>query len=95
MHIISKKALVEFWLTDKEAEKTLRAWYLICKKTKFDNFGQLKQAFRSVDKVGKFTVFDIGGNKWRLVTIINFGNGKVYIRRVLTHKQYDREFKKE
>ncbi len=95
MHIISKKALVEFWLTDKEAEKPLRTWYLICKKTKFGDFGQLKQAFRSVDKVGKFTVFDIGGNKWRLVTIINFRNGKIYIRRVLTHKQYDREFKRE
>ena len=89
MHILSKKALVEFWLAHKEAEKPLRIWHSLCIKTNFSNFSELRQAFRSVDKVGKFTVFDIGGNKFRLVTVIHYDRRKIYVRHVLAHEQYD------
>jgi len=89
MHILSKKALVNFWLTHKEAEKQLRVWYSICKKTNFENFAQLKRPFGSVDKVGKFTVFDIGGNKYRLIAVVHYTRRKIYIRHVLTHEEYD------
>lgn len=44
----------------------------------------------SADKVGKFTVFDIGGNKYRLIAAIHYNRKKVYIRHVLTHAEYDR-----
>jgi mRNA interferase HigB len=92
MHVISKRALVDFWLTHKEAETPLSIWYAVCKRTNFGNFAQLKSAFRSVDKVGKFTVFDIGGNKWRLIAIVNYSTRKIYVRGVLTHDEYDRNF---
>lgn len=91
MHIITKKRLSEFWPLYADSEKPLRIWYGICKKTKFRNFSELKQAFRTVDKVGKFTVFNIGGNKWRLVTVIHYTTGKIYVRAVLTHKEYDQD----
>ena len=41
-------------------------------------------------QVGRFTVFDVGGNKYRLITAIHFNRRKVYVRRVLTHAEYDR-----
>ena len=95
MHIISKKALIEFWLTHKDAKTPLTVWYTICKKTNFENYAHLKSTFGSIDKVGKFTVFDIGGNKWRLITIINYRTRKIYVRDVLTHDEYDRDFWKK
>lgn len=89
MHILSKKALAAFWLTHKESEKSLRAWYSVCKNTDFRNFSDIRKTFRSVDKVEKFTVFNIGGNKYRLITVIHYQRRKIYIRHVLPHREYD------
>lgn len=91
MHVITRKRLSEFWSKHRDAEKPLRIWYGICKKTRFKNFAELKRAFGTVDKVGRFTVFDIGGNKWRLITIVHHTTGKIYIRAVLTHREYDKD----
>ena len=64
-------------------------------RTDFGSFAELKRTFRAVDKVGKFTVFDIGGNKFRLVAAIHYNRRKVYIRHVLTHTEYDQDKWKE
>jgi len=92
VRVISRKALVQFWNNESNAKEPLKSWYSICDKTVFENFAHLKQQFGSVDKVGKFIVFDIGGNKYRLVTIVHFKYRKIYIRAVLTHKEYDEEY---
>ncbi len=91
MHIISKKALVQFWDKEPNAKEALKAWYSISNKTDFENFAHIRRMFGSADKVGKFIVFDMGGNKYRLVTIVHFKYRKLYIRAVLTHKEYDKE----
>ena len=80
-----------FWKKDQQSETPLRTWYSVCKNTRFKNFAELKRAFGTVDKVGKFYVFDIGGNKWRIVAVVHFSTGKIYVREVLTHKEYDRD----
>ncbi len=96
MHIISRKALASFWKSDPEAEKPLRVLFLIVEKTDFKSFSHLKQTFSSVDKIGAHTVFDIGGNKIRLITVIHYNRRKIYIRFVLTHREYDKgNWKKE
>ena len=59
-------------------------------RSEFDSFDALRAAFPSADKVGDLIVFNIGGNKYRLITSIHFNRGKVYIRHVLTHRDYDR-----
>ena len=51
----------------------------------------LRKTYPHADAVGEFTVFNIGGNKYRLATSINYRTGKVYIRRVLTHEEYSSE----
>lgn len=61
----------------------------------FSNFAELKEAFGSVDKVGKYYVFDIGGNKYRLVAAVHFNHAKVYVRAVMTHGEYDENDWKE
>ena len=90
MHVITKKALTQFWGGYPDAEAPLRVWYTLVSKNDFDNFAELKNAFRSVDKVGRYTVFNIGGNKYRLIVIIHYFRRKVYVRHVLTHAEYDR-----
>ena len=91
MHIISRRALKDFWDDHPDSETPLKAWFKIVGATKYETFSQLKETFRSADKVGDKVVFNIGGNKYRLITVIHFKYGKVYIRHVLTHKEYDKE----
>ena len=50
----------------------------------------VRETFGSADQVGKFTVFNIGGNKYRLIAVIHFNRGIVYFRNVLTHAAYDK-----
>ena len=90
VHVITRRRLKEFAARHKQAEGPLGAWYAIVAKTDFTSFAHLRQVFRSVDKVGKFTVFDIGGNKFRLIVAIHYNRKKVYIRHVLTHAEYDK-----
>ena len=91
MHIISRRALKDFWEDHPDSEIPLMAWFKIVGSTKYETFSQLKETFSSADKVGDKVVFNIGGNKYRLITVIHFKYGKVYLRHVLTHKEYDKE----
>lgn len=95
MHIITRKRLREFAAQHKDAEGPLAVWYTIVSRTDFGSFAELKRTFRAVDKVGKFTVFDIGGNKFRLIVAMHYNRRKVYIRHVLTHAEYERNRWKE
>ena len=72
-----------------EADAPLRAWYAIVSRTDFTSFAELKRVFRSADKVGKLTVFNVGGNKFRLIAAVHYNRRKIYIRHVLTHAEYD------
>ena len=59
-------------------------------QTEFKSFRALRATFPSADKVGQLIVFDIAGNKYRVIASIHFNRGKVYVRHVLTHKDYER-----
>ncbi len=88
MHIISRKALRDFWEQYPEGQTALSRWYKVMLHTDFENFAELRQTFPSADNVGDWIVFNIGGNKYRLIASIHFNRGKVYIRHVLTHEAY-------
>ena len=90
MHVISRKALREFWEQHPDSKIALSRWFKIMQQTDFGSFDALRATFPTADKVGEFTVFNIGGNKYRLIASIHFNRGKVYIRNVLTHHEYDR-----
>lgn len=90
MHIISRKALRQFWEKHPDSQSPLSRWYKIVSRTEFNNFNALQATFPSADNVGDLVVFNIGGNKYRLIASIHFNRGKVYVRHVLTHSEYDR-----
>lgn len=89
MHVISRKRLNEFALKYPEITDVLTRWYLLAKRNNFANFAEVRATFRTVDKVGKLTVFNIGGNKIRLIAAIHYNRKKIYVRGVLTHVEYD------
>lgn len=89
MHVITRKRLNEFADSYPETRTALTQWYEQMKKNNFDNFAELRLMFPAADQVGKLTVFNIGGNKVRLIAAIHYNRKKVYIRAVLTHSEYD------
>jgi mRNA interferase HigB len=90
MHIITRKRLLEFAEKHPSAHSGLDHWYRVMKRNDFDNFAALRQTFPSADQVGKLTVFNIGGNKARLIAAIHYNRHRIYIRHVLTHPEYDK-----
>ena len=90
MHIISRKALRQFWEQHPDSESALIRWFKIMQRHDFASFETLRATFPTADKVGDFIVFNIGGNKYRLIAAIHFNRRKVYIRHVLSHQEYDR-----
>jgi mRNA interferase HigB len=90
MHVISRKCLREFWEANPDAEASLRHWEAIVKRADWHDWADLKVTYGSADKVEKYVVFNVGGNKYRLIAIISYPKRKVFIQHVLTHKEYDR-----
>ena len=88
MKIISKSALRAFAADHPQVEAPLQGWRRVIEKNRFANWAELKAAFNAVDKVGELVVFDIGGNKYRLIAYIRFDKQIVYIKAVLTHRDY-------
>lgn len=89
MHIITRRRLNEFAEKYPEVRNALAAWYQAIKRSDFSSIEEIRDVYPSADKVGKLTVFNIGGNKARLIAAIHYNRRKVYIRAVLTHKEYD------
>jgi mRNA interferase HigB len=89
MHVITRKRLVEFAQKHPDTGSALDHWYRIVKHTGFSSFAELRKTFPSADRVGKLTVFNIGGNKARLIAAVHYNRKIIYIRHVLTHNEYD------
>jgi mRNA interferase HigB len=89
MHIISKKKLREFWTEHLQAQAPLETWHRVVEHSHWETFNDVRATFGSADLVGRFVVFNIAGNNYRLIAAIHFNRGKVFVRHVLTHAEYD------
>ena len=90
MHVVSRRALREFWTRHPDSKQPQSRWFKLLEKQDFNHFTELRSVFPSVDRVGDFTVFNIGGNKYRLIASIHFNHRKVLVRHILTHAEYDK-----
>ena len=90
MVIITKGAIYAFTAKHKTASIPLNEWHEKTKKVQWSRFSDVKLTFNSVDAIGNDRyVFDIGGNNFRLIAMIHFDIRTVFIRAILTHKEYD------
>ena len=91
MHIVSHKKLSDFYLLHHDAEIALLHWYRTAKNAKWKCFADIKKDFNSVDSIGNQRyVFNIKGNNYRLVVVIQFSHEYIYIRFIGTHTDYDK-----
>lgn len=91
MKIVSHKKLVDFYTKHANARTALENWYFVAKSAKWKNFADVKKDFKSVDAVGdQHYVFNISGNNFRLVVVIQFVHEYIFIRFVGTHSDYDK-----
>jgi mRNA interferase HigB len=91
VHIISRKKLKEAATRHSDLEAPLDVWFRIAKRASWENLTDVRKTFASADLVSRWTVFNIKGNRYRLITEINYRFQRVYIRDVLTHTDYDQE----
>lgn len=89
MHLITNKRLQEFSVKHPQAHTSLQEWRRIVEARQFANFAELKATFNATDRVGAYYVFDVGGNKYRIIAAVHFNTQRIYIRAVMTHKEYE------
>lgn len=90
MHIISQKKLRDFWSLHTDSEFDLRRWYLFAKKAHRRSPAEIKAVFSSASFLSNNRViFNISGNKFRLLVKMVYESGQIYIRFIGTHKDYD------
>ena len=91
MKLISNRALREFAARHSDAEGPLQDFRRLIERGEYRNFAALRATFASADKVGGRYVFNIGGNKYRLVAAVAFSVQALWGKAVLTHAEYDKE----
>jgi len=94
MQVVGKDKLQDFWKKHNPAKRPLVRWLDITTNTNWNSWPKLKMSFPSADMVktksGNYVVFDIGGNKYRLVTEIDFSGTIVVVEVVMTHSEYSK-----
>lgn len=90
MRLISNRALTSFATIHPTADAPLQSWRKAIESGQYSDFAAIKKTFNSVDRVGMYHVFNVGGNKYRVVVAIHFNSQVAYIRHVFTHKEYDK-----
>ncbi|TPW21789.1 MAG: hypothetical protein FD126_339 [Elusimicrobia bacterium] len=89
MILIGLANLTGFWAGHPRARKPLEAWKSLVEKNAFKHFAHSKQTFGAVDYVPPGTVFDVGGNKYRVVAVMDFHTQISVVKEVMTHDEYD------
>ena len=97
MYVITRKHLLEAGVQYPDAAKEIRGWYKIAAQARWRNPMEVRQTLKDADSVGKYVVFNIRRNRYRLITIIHYSRekegriteGHIFIRSFLTHKEYE------
>jgi len=89
--VVAFRMLREFYEAGhSNSEGALRDWYFVASRASWRSFADVRRDFANVDQVGDRLVFNIGGNKYRLVAVIDYANHGVLVRFIGTHAEYDR-----
>jgi mRNA interferase HigB len=91
MHIISYRRLRAFGELHADCRDVLDNWFKVVSKADWSNLISVQSIFPQAEAVGNFTVFNIKGNKYRLIVSIDYERQLIYVKYVLTHAEYDKE----
>lgn len=91
MQVIARRTLRKFWARHSQAEGPIRAWFAVAAKARWADPAEIKRQFgATVDFGDNRVIFDLGGNKYRLVVHVSFTFGRVLVKFIGTHAEYDR-----
>ena len=91
MRVIAIKTLKDFWTAHADAEQPLKAWFYEARAANWNSFQDIRSNFNSADVIpGNRVVFDIKGNRYRLVVKIHYNTGIIFVRFIGTHAEYDK-----
>lgn len=90
MRIISFRKLREFYEDHPDSKTSLEAWRVAVENADWKTFADVRNTFRTADIYKNCTMFDLGGNKYRLIAWVNYKKHAVYVRAILTHAEYDK-----
>ena len=92
VNVIAPRTLRAFWQRHPHAQEPLRIWLKLMQQTDFTNWAEIKETFPSPDYLGneELVIFNIGGNKYRLIVNISFSQNRIFIKRIFTHAEYDK-----
>ncbi|AVZ30306.1 type II toxin-antitoxin system HigB family toxin [Nodularia spumigena] len=91
MHLISFRILREYAQNHADCQEALNNWYKVAIKARWSKLVEVQQVFPKAEAVSNFTVFNIKGNKYRLIVSIDYEGQLIYIKYILTHAEYDKE----
>ena len=89
MHVIAFPQIRAFFEAYPDAESALRAWFREAERADWTTPNEVRESFATASFVGRMVVFNIGGNKYRLIADVHYNRGKVFIHQILTHAEYD------
>lgn len=89
MRIIKRGALVAFWSRHSDAQPSLESWYRVVRRASWKTPAEMRAVYSNADLVGRRTVFNIAGNKYRLIARVNYETQRVFVLFILTHAEYE------
>jgi mRNA interferase HigB len=90
VRVVGERRLREFIQRHPKASEPLTNWVDVVEHSVWKNPAELRRTFSSADFVGQFTVFNIGGNNFRLITFVHYRRQIVFVKQILTHGEYDK-----
>ena len=90
VRVISRRAIREFAERHPEALEPLRHWANAAESVDWRTPGDVRRTFNTADFAGDLTVFNVGGNRYRVIAFVHYRQRAIYIKDVLTHKDYDK-----
>lgn len=91
MHLISIRKLRSDATKYPDISQVIEAWYAVVKRANWENLEDVRKIYRDAEAVSNFTVFNLKGNKYRLIVGIDYISGTVYYKYLLTHADYDKD----
>ncbi len=91
MRVIALSTLRSFWNKHPDAETSLRAWYALASRAHWETPSDVKEAYRNASfTANNRVVFNVKGNDYRLVVLVKYERGLIFVRFIGTHRQYDK-----
>ncbi len=89
--MISRKRLREFSGAHPDSEKALDTWYRVAKGARWTKLLDVQKVYPAAEAAGRLTIFNIRGNRYRLITVTHYPSQTIFVRTALTHAEYDKD----